>query len=86
MLNHAKHSRQWPCVSPANGDRFFEPFFTTREGTGYGLGLWTTRGIVERHGGSIQVECEDGDPSHGRAHPVWYLTHFSASIDGALDQ
>ena len=35
--------------------RIYEPFFTTKDGTNTGLGLWVTAGIVDRHGGSIQV-------------------------------
>jgi PAS domain S-box-containing protein len=35
--------------------RMYEPFFTTKDGTNTGLGLWVTAGIVDRHGGSIQV-------------------------------
>jgi PAS domain S-box-containing protein len=44
-----------PGVSPENVDRIFEPFFTTKKEIGTGLGLWVTREIVERHGGTITV-------------------------------
>jgi two-component system sensor histidine kinase/response regulator len=41
--------------------RIFEPLFTTKpEGQGTGLGLSICRGIVESHGGVIQVETAPG--------------------------
>jgi PAS domain S-box-containing protein len=41
--------------------RIFEPFFTTKPpGVGTGLGLSLCRGMIEGHGGSIQVQSPPG--------------------------
>ncbi len=42
--------------------RIFDAFYSTRPG-GSGLGLPTTRKIIEAHGGSIHVESEPGKGS-----------------------
>ncbi|GBQ84635.1 response regulator [Asaia krungthepensis] len=53
-----------PGVPPALRARVFEPFFTTKPvGMGTGLGLAIAYGVIEAHGGSIDIEdanLEDG--------------------------
>lgn len=47
-----------------NLDRIFEPFFSTKSpGEGTGLGLFITRGIIEKLGGSIEVKSKVGQGS-----------------------
>lgn len=40
--------------------QLFQPFFTTKKDVGTGLGLWVSRQIVEKHGGSVRVRSTPG--------------------------
>ena len=40
-------------ISPEHRKKLFEPFYTTKEDVGTGLGLWVSREIVQKHGGNI---------------------------------
>jgi signal transduction histidine kinase len=51
-------------IPPENMDKLFTPFFSTKEAVkGVGLGLAVSYGIVERHGGKIEVESQVGKGS-----------------------
>ena len=52
-------------IAATHLDKIFEPFFTTKKDVGTGLGLWVTREIIDRHGGTIQVRSGDGNGSRG---------------------
>jgi len=49
-------------IPPESIDKLFNPFFTTRREAA-GLGLFVTRQIVHRYGGSIRVESRPGEGS-----------------------
>jgi signal transduction histidine kinase len=86
LILHVRDSRDWSNpdrrgirvtiaddgsgMSAATKSSLFQPFFTTKGEKGTGVGLWVSRGIIARHGGSILVRSNIGDV-HGTCFSVF---------------
>lgn len=58
----------------------FSPFFTTKAGVGTGLGLWLTRQLIEKHGGTIRFRSCIRRDQGGTVFSV-FLPHQSESLN-----
>jgi two-component system NtrC family sensor kinase len=80
-LGRVRVSDEGPGIPPEVLSHIFEPFFTTKEeGRGTGLGLAIALGIVQQHGGNIEV---DSTPQKGTAFTVLLPEELPVSIDVA---
>jgi PAS domain S-box-containing protein len=70
-------------IEPKHRKNVFQPFFTTKSDVGTGLGLWITRGIVEKHHGSIQMKSRTGQNGHGTAFSIFLPTEYAANSPDA---
>jgi signal transduction histidine kinase len=69
-----------PGIPTAALPDIFKPYFTTKAG-GTGLGLPTTRRIVEAHGGRVEVHSE---PGRGTAFTVTLPADGHTTPNGSL--
>jgi signal transduction histidine kinase len=63
-------------IQPKDAERLFEPFFTTKSNTGTGLGLWISKGIIQKYEGTIRFRSLCLHDQHA--------TCFSVFIPGAV--
>jgi PAS domain S-box-containing protein len=50
-------------IAPELLGRIFEPFVTSKGNTGTGLGLWVSKEIVQKHGGTMRMRSRTAAPS-----------------------
>ena len=68
-------------IPEAIRDRIFDPFFTTKPvGDGMGLGLSIVQGILQAHGGEIQVSSA---PGQGAAFTLCFPDHAQSGAPAA---
>jgi signal transduction histidine kinase len=62
-------------IPPEHLESIFEPFFTTKKDSGTGLGLWVSRELVVKHGGSLRVRSRTSDPLCGTIFSIFLPEH-----------
>ncbi len=60
-----------PGIDNATLEKLFQPFFTTKGEGGTGLGLWVSRGIVAKHGGTLTLSSHLSGPNRGTLAEVY---------------
>jgi PAS domain S-box-containing protein len=61
-------------IPGGSANKLFQPFFTTKDEKGTGLGLWVSKGIVQKHEGSIHVRTCAHPTRHGTTFALFFPT------------
>jgi PAS domain S-box-containing protein len=58
-------------IEPEHLKRLFDPFFTTKAAKGTGLGLWISRGIIQKHEGTLMCRSVRLPSGAATAFQIW---------------
>jgi PAS domain S-box-containing protein len=70
-----------PGIPAETRNKIFEAFFTTKRDVGTGLGLWVTRNLVEKNGGSIRMKTSVNPASHGTTFSIFLPVAYKAKVE-----
>jgi PAS domain S-box-containing protein len=59
-------------IRPEIRQRIFEPFFSTKDETGLGLGLWVSDGILRKHSARVSLRSNTAPDRHGTAFSLFF--------------
>jgi len=73
-------------MDPEVRERIFEAFFTTKETTGTGLGLWVSHEIIEKHRGRVRVRSRSvhSGGSSGTVFQIFLPDDETLAVQGQL--
>jgi PAS domain S-box-containing protein len=69
-------------IRPEVQSHLFQPFFTTKGERGTGLGLWVSRGIINKHGGTISLKSDTSEAAHGTVVSVFLASNPTINAGG----
>src|SRR5215469_8080140 len=71
-------------IRPEHAKRIFEPFFSTKEAKGTGLGLWISKGIIQKYAGSIRFRSLRLGERSATCFSVFLPTSAKAELTGEM--
>lgn len=73
-------------IQPSDRQKVFEPFWTTKEDVGTGLGLWVTRSLVSKSGGAIRLRSRATPGCSGTVVSIFFPVISSADESESREQ